>query len=215
VYGTPDAPALGRDLSIDTSYQDRLVLASSSSRARAPLACCFPYPAAYNVRAGKHWLVTGTASGYQHHIIPDPTAADPSTAQCIVSCDPALALRNSRAGDLPRTTVDPVTHTDVVTAPPTYDGAGAFRNPQMQFVIWQPEATCSSGPCVTRDMYFSFTETGGFQPTEIGLTTLAIMPQSIVFVRGINQLALPDAISQGLMMFDFATLSSNGVRVFN
>jgi hypothetical protein len=215
VYGTPDAPASGRDLPIDTSYQDRLVLEPSSSRARAPLACCFPYPAGYTVRAGKHWLVTGTASGYQHHIIPDPTAADPSTARCIASCDPALALRNSRAADLPQKTIDPVTKMEVVTATPAYDGAGAFRNAQMQFVIWQPAATCSSGPCVTLDMYFSFTETGGFQPTEIGLSTLAIMPQSIIFVPGINQLALPDAISQGLMMFDFATLSSNGVRVFN
>jgi hypothetical protein len=203
-YGTPDAPGPGRDFSVDTSYEDRLVLQPNPQiRAGAPLACCFPYPLAYTIRAGKQWLVSGSSTGYQHHIIPDPTAANPSTARCIFSCDHNLALRNSRAYALARGSAIPI-----------YDppGTGVFQNPQIRFVLWAPQ---KSDAVVDRDTFFTFIETGGFVALDVGLSTLPVMVQSVQFIRGIDQLALPDAVSQGLMLFDVGALSGNGVRVFN
>jgi hypothetical protein len=210
-YGTPDDPLPARDFIVDTSYEDRLVLQPDAlgQRAAAPLACCFPYPLAYTVRAGKQWLVTGGTTNYLHHIIPDPTAADPSTARCIVSCDTNLALRNSRAFEL--TPGSPI---------PTYDppGPGVFQNPELRFVLWapaKPETCTPPNVCVLRDSYFTFVETGGFVPLEVGLSTLPVIVQSVQFVRSLDELALPDSVSQGLMLFDVGALSSNGVRVFN
>jgi hypothetical protein len=206
VYGTPDVPGRGREFPIDTAFEDRLVLQPSTVRATAPLACCFPYPISYTVRAGKQWLVTGSATGYVHHEIPDPTAPNASTARCILSCDSNLELRNSRAVELARG--KPV---------PKYDDkVGVFRNPQVRFVLWGP-ANCPGPECRAqeRDTFFSFVETGGFIPLEVGLSTLPVMVQSVRFIRGLDQLALPDAVSQGLMLFDIGALSANGVRVFN
>jgi len=220
-YGTPADPRDGRDFTIDTAYEDRLVLQPLPARGNsgAPLACCFPYPISYTVRAGKQWLVTGSASGYQHHEIPDPTAPNRSTARCILSCDPSIQLRNARAVELSRTTVDPKTGASMPTVVPKYDddpGKGVFRNAQIRFVLWNP-VDCPPSGCQpqVRDTYFSFVETGGFVAIEAGLSTLPVMLQSIRFIRGIDQLAIPDSVSQGLMLFDLGLLSSNGVRVFN
>jgi hypothetical protein len=220
LYGTADVPRDGREFPIDTAYEDRLVLAPSLARKTAPLACCFPYPTSYTIRAGKQWLVTGSTTGYLHHEIPDPTAPNPSTARCILSCDKNLELRRSRAVELPRTMIDPAdpTKTRIIPTPaPKYDDkVGVFRNPQIRFVLWQP-VQCPDNKCPVqdRDTFFSFVESGGFVPLEIGLSTLPVMVGSVRFVRGIDQLALPDSVSQGLMLFDLGALSANGVRVFN
>ena len=72
----------------------------------APLACCFPYPVTYAVRGGSQWIVNGSFSSFEHHLIPDPNATDSSTAACIESCDPNLELLNGRA---PRRSITPAT----------------------------------------------------------------------------------------------------------
>jgi hypothetical protein len=219
-YGPPDVPTAGRDLEVDVSFQDHLVLKPNPNRGPgAPLECCFPYPTSYNVRVGKQWLVTGAATGYAHHIIPDPTAADPSAVRCINSCDPSLRLRNSRAVEVP--VPDPMS-SDPAKIPSFDDadkGPGApsdpriFRNAQIRFVLWKAEK-CTVDPCVTRGSKFSFVESGGFASIEIQLSTVPVLPQSIRFVRGISQLAIPDAVSQGLLLFDLNVMSSNGVKAF-
>lgn len=218
VYGTPDDPRDGRDLAVDTAFEDRLVLQTNAGRGTsgAQLACCFPYPPAYSVRAGKHWIVLGSASGYSHHIILDPTDPMPATAPCIRSCDPQLALRNGRAIELPRTMPDPKDPTKMMTVKtpvPGFDDdtPSVFRNAQIRFVIWGPEM-CTSGLCRQRDMYFQFAESGGFTPMEIGLSPIPVIVDSIRFVRGIDQLAVPDAVSQGLGLFDIGSLSANGTK---
>ena len=226
-YGTTDALRDGREFPVDTSYQDRLVLQRSSLRdsSGAPAACCFPYPVSYVVRAGKQWLVTAAAPQYMHHVIPDPTAPNPSTARCVLSCDPALALRNSRAVGLPLMVPDPADQTKLlprkvpILDDPLYQSLSPdqdpaiFQNAQIRFVIWNP-VMCADGSCVPRDTYFGFVETGGFMPMEIGLSTIPVLTQSIRFVRGIDQLAIADAVTQGLMLFDLNVLSANGVRSF-
>jgi hypothetical protein len=165
----------------------------------------------YTVRAGKHWVVVGSVIGYAHHVIPDPTAPSVSDARCILSCDPNLALRNSRAVGL-----DPFTPSADKPLP-KLDDKQVFRTPQIQLVVWNPAMpahACPDDPscALVRDMSFQFTETGGFVPIEIALSQGAVLAQSIRFVRGIDQLAIPDGASQGLLLFDLNALSTNGVR---
>jgi hypothetical protein len=56
-------------------------------------------------------------------------------------------------------------------------------------------------------MFFSFQEVGGFDPLLVSLSSTAlVLPESISFVPGLEQLAIPDPVSQGLMMFDINSL---------
>jgi hypothetical protein len=229
-YGTIDniigayntaGQAIARDFIIDRAFQDHLVLAPSPDRDSAdpqlnhvPIACCFPYPVSYVIRGGQQWIVSGSTSSFAHHIVPDPSLPDPSTGACMLSCDPNLVLRNGRAVGVPQPT-DPTQ----AGAIPGYNDPRTFRNSDFRFVVWNPAiANCSviagadagSGatqPCLRRDMNFSFQEVGGFDPLVITLSASAlILPESISFVPGLEQLAIPDPVSQGLMMFDLSTL---------
>jgi hypothetical protein len=101
---------------------------------------------------------------------------------------------------------------------PPYDDPRVFRNAQVRFVIWDPlvsdcgvtggaDAGGATQPCLRRDMHFSFQEEGGFEPLSVSLSATAlVMPQTITFVPGLEQLAVPDPVSQGLMLFDLNTL---------
>jgi hypothetical protein len=213
-YDTDTGEAIGRDFIVDRAYQDHLVFSPSTVRG-VPIACCFPYPVSYSIRGGKQWIVTGTANGFAHRVVPDPSLADPSTGACVLSCDPNLVLRNGRTLGIDR----PADLTDK-NAIPSFDDPRVFRNSEMRFVIWNPqESDCRpvaagdagrtgpAQPCLRRDMFFSFQEVGGFDPLLINLSATAlILPESISFVPGLEQLAIPDPVSQGLMMFDLNAL---------
>ena len=228
VFGTIQAPRVldggrpvGRDVVIEKSYQGRLSLRNTVSTKRdasggerhVPMACCFPYPVSYTIRAGNQWIVTGQVSGFAHRLIPDPNAktSNATDQACVVSPDPNLVLRNGRVQA--RLPSEPV---------PTYDDAtpekagvakttGVFYNAQLRFVLWDMQATCESPPCAgrVRDRFFSFQEVGGFAPMRLGLSsTQGIMPQSINYVRGLQMLAIPEPVTQGLMLFDLNRLST-------
>jgi len=202
-FGTIDAHSAGRDLQVKKAYEDRLELERSAD-APPPIGCCFPYPVTYAIRGGKQWIVYGTASGFQHHVIPDPAAADSSTAACVISCDPAKELRNGRV--LGRANSQPAPKYADFVAPGAAADPTLFRNPQLRFVVWHP--TCAPG-CLLRDTYFQFIETGGFSAIAILPPQNAlVLPQAIGFVRGLQQLAIPDAASQGLMLFDLNRLGT-------
>jgi hypothetical protein len=222
-YGTPDKPVVAsaeqikargldpnqtwfrRDLLVTKSFQDRLELQASFAPSltedpqAAPLACCFPYPITYAVRGGSQWIVFGSRVGFEHRLIPDPTAKDSSIAACIVSCDPNLELRNGRAA---RRSLD-------APIPPNSMGQPVFRNEALQFVVWDPAVLKCEGPCLQRDMAFSFQEVGGFGAMLVPLSSNSfVMPQAISFVPGLSQLAIPDATSQGLMLFDLRRIAT-------
>jgi hypothetical protein len=229
VFGTLEAPRVldngepvGRDIVIEKSYQGRLSLKPTIARRRVnetetrlvPIACCFPYPVAYTIRAGHQWIVTGQSTGFVHRLVPDPSESDPLKQACIESCDPNLRLRNARL--VARSPDDP----DGV---PTYDDAtpdgiknrspaGIFYNAQMRFVLWDIEgATCDPRPCSgrVRDRFFSFQEVGGFIPMRFGLSSSAlVLPQSVRYVRGLQMLAIPEPVIQGLMLFDLNRLAT-------
>jgi hypothetical protein len=219
-YGTPDKPAqlptkdqqlvkrgldtnqtwFRRDLLVTKSFQDHLELEPSFAGDGAPLTCCFPFPVTYQVRGGSQWVVNGSITSFEHHLIPDPTAADSSTAACTVSCDPNLVLRNGRA---PRRPASP-------TMVPNLGTDAVFRNQALQFVVWDPaQFNCTEPPCLQRDMAFTFQEVGGFSPMSVPLSANAlVLPQAITFVPGLSQLAIPDATSQGLILFDLTRIAT-------
>jgi hypothetical protein len=214
-YDARTGQAVSRDFIVESAYQDHLLLAPSSVRS-VPIACCFPYPVGYSVRGGKQWIVTGSVAGFAHHVIPDPSLPDPATAACVLSCDPTLGLRNGRTLGVDRP-ADPTQQPDAI---PPFDDARVFRNSALRFVVWNPTVSdCSPmlpgdagptgkpQPCVRRDMFFSFQEVGGFDPLLVSLSSTAlVLPESISFVPGLEQLAIPDPVSQGLMMFDINSL---------
>jgi hypothetical protein len=196
-----------RDLLVTKSFQDHLELEPSFTHKDAkgnvdgaPVTCCFPFPPTYALRGGSQWVVNGSVAGFEHHNIPDPNAVDSSTAACTVSCDPTLVLRNGR-----------VPRRGPTAATPNTGDPTVFRNQALQFVAWDPAVQCSNDqrPCLQRDMGFSFQEVGGFSPLSVSLsTTTLVLPQQVTFVPGLAQLAIPDATSQGLMLFDLRRITT-------
>jgi hypothetical protein len=228
VFGTVDAPRtldkgrpVGRDIVIAKSYQGRLSLKNtvatkvdaSMTERHVPITCCFPYPVAYTIRGGNQWIVTGTVSGFAHRLIPDPDVKTADQQACIEDTNPNLVLRNSRL--IARSPSDGV-------PAPTYDEAtpekagvaktpGVFYNAQMRFVLWDVQnGDCGDTTCAARvrDRFFSFQEVGGFAPMRFGLSTQLVMPQSIRYVRGLQMLAIPEPVNQGLMLFDLNRLAT-------
>jgi hypothetical protein len=206
-FGTPDnpSPAGLRDLEILEAYQDRLQLRSKRIPDPAhpetdnlSLTCCFPYQVTYTIRGANQWIVQGSQLPFEHHVITDPASSDPATARCVESCDPRLALRNGRARMFAYG--EPV---------PTFDDPRLFRNAVMRFAVWAPAPeTPPCTTCLRRDMAFAFTEVGGFVPLFVPVATNALVsPQSIEFIPGLEQLAVPDAISQGLILVDLSRLA--------
>ena len=231
VFGTIEAPRVldqgnpvGRDIAIAKSYQGRLALknsvaskvvgtdtAGNNTHRHVPVACCFPYPVAYTVRAGNQWIVTGQVTSFAHHLKPDTTVPNATEQACIEDPNPNLVLRNGRV--VARLKSDPVSVPTYDDATPEKAGAmkmpGVFYNAQLRFVLWDIEGdSCASKPCSgrVRDRSFSFQEVGGFAPMRFSLSTQVILPQSIHFVRGLQMLAIPEPVSQGLMLFDLNRL---------
>jgi DNA-binding beta-propeller fold protein YncE len=195
--------ALLREREIAKAYQDHLVLKPRQPPAGLgplPLTCCFPYPVTYTIRGGAQWIVTGSASGFEHHGAPDP-AADAATAPCVILPDdqyPNLRLRNGRARTL--------THADAAAGVPTWDDTRLFRNSQLRFGIWEPPGVLPDTPCdqcaIVRGLSFGFDETGAFVGLVAPLSSnYMVLPQSVQLVPSIERLAIPDAMSQGLIMF--------------
>jgi hypothetical protein len=225
VFGTLDAPRVldngdpvGRDIAIEKSYQGRLTLkktVAAKDGVPVPITCCFPYPLAYTIRAGKQWIVTGQASGFAHRLIADTSMSnDPIDQACKESDDPNLILRNGRL--LARSPADPEPVPSYDDATPEKAGRtkspGVFYNAQLRFVLWDTEGTtCMNPPCSgrVRDRFFSFQEVGGFIPMRFGLASnQVVMPQSVRYVRGLQMLAIPDAVAQGLILFDLDRLAT-------
>jgi hypothetical protein len=229
VFGTVDAPRVldagnpvGRDIVIQKSYQGKLSLKPSMAtkweyvgeglparQRHVPVSCCFPYPVAYTIRARQQWIVTAGVGGFAHRLIPDPAAAQlgPDQQACIESCDENLKLRNGRLKALiPCGAGETPPECDLA---PTYEHP-AFQNAQLRFAVWDIEGTnCKTPPCSgrVRDRYFSFQEVGGFVPMRLPLSSQSlVLPQSIRYVRGLDMLAIPDAVSMGLMLFDLNRL---------
>ncbi|HEY5242107.1 MAG TPA: hypothetical protein VIJ22_11600 [Polyangiaceae bacterium] len=176
--------------------------------------CCFHHQATFKVRTGGQWLTVGSATGLLHHV-----QADPSTNRCVLACNPADALENARAFDVPWGT-PPAKMGSAATgcAPPSMLPAGldrnsvlAMRNPMFSFVMWSGCAplTGNDHTETARDLVWKFSMRGGFSPVTVSLsqnTTTAVLPQSMRFIDSLGQLAVVDGAQQGLVLIDLNTL---------
>lgn len=183
-FGTAEAPTLGRDIPILEAYQDHVLLADAIGVAPGLAECCFPTLVGFTVRPGRQWVVEGSASGFLHHVIPDP-----ATGVCRNSCDPTRARLNGRV--LSTASVSGVDQS-------VFDGTfTAFVNPMFRFAITEsPDAPARRGH------QFRFTTQGGFSTLVISLVTetLDVQPQSMSFLPSTGEIFVADGSLEGLLV---------------
>lgn len=215
-----------RDFPILEAYDDKLVLGRfytpaegvrevvykdpSNANDLKMMACCFHNQARFRVRTGGTWSVVGNAPGggaglgFLNHGIAG------EGGRCSTSCDPREALLNGRVP-----AVSPTGQTA------SRDGALVMRNPMFSLRIdngytidpARAAAGATSGnrtpPGATpiapvRDTVYAFSTRGQFVPYTINIApqTTQVSPQSIRYVDTLGQLAVVDAVSQGLVLID-------------
>jgi hypothetical protein len=184
-FGEPETPTPARELRIVEAYEDRLVLAPLESASPDLADCCFPTLLSYAVRPGDEWIVTGSASGYDHAMRPDP-----QTGACRPACDPRLARLNGRvravSTDTPLKDGDPFAHAGV-----------AFRFAIVLPTTDDPRATLEP------DLAFRFTTQGPFTPLRVELTSdqrAAVQTQQLGFLPATDDLFLTDGGLEGLLL---------------
>jgi hypothetical protein len=222
-YLAPDDPnAVERDFPVLEAYDDRLVVGRyyrapadatgklkprqivskdpTNAEALRAMRCCFHHQVRFKVRSGGAWLATGTAVGYMHHVTKDAT-----TGACVESCDPREALLNSRAPALPR----PVDLAAGPATPPNRNSVLALRNPMFSIVVWDGIAEDRSDIVPTRDLVWKFTTRGQFVPLTVNLAaaTTAVSPQSMRFIDTLQQIAVVDGSTQGLVLIDLNSVA--------
>jgi len=217
-FGAADAESVKptRDFVILEAYEDRLELedtegvfsdANGDPRSALEAArCCFPTFLNYLVRPGDQWTVVGSASGYLHHVVPDPV-----TGACRTSCDPYKSRMNGRA----RRTDNGALATAV------HDGdATAFINQSLRFAVVDGKGTQPGFVLADktkdenrplRDTQFRVTTTGAFIPLTITLLsdTRDIAPVGITFIQPTGELAITDGALQGLLTISLANVATN------
>lgn len=220
IFGSPETPTPSREIRIEEAYQDHLVLAPSAV-GDAKIECCFPALVNFNVRARHQWLVQGDASGYLHHVIPDPV-----TGACRDSCDPDQSRLNGRLLEQPSG-----------AALDAGDPLG-FANPMFSFAISEgvctrteceelcplPCAECTTAECLAscdddgrapcelpsaRGDQFRFATQGAFIPLFVDLRgeTSDVQPQTIGFLPATGDVTVTDGSLEGLMFVNPASVS--------
>jgi len=185
------------------------------------ITCCFPTATAYTVRASNQWLLTGT-SGFGLHDM----AAESPGGRCVhtASCDPSKKYFGQRAFEVCDPT-DPTCKKDDPTVgcvgqvgKPPYPsdmnallpvepgGPGSeciFENLTSRFVVYRGAEPSRVG------MAFSWQTTGGFVPQTMTLLTQSssVSPQSLGYLPELGYLAVVDASTLGLVLFDLNSLA--------
>lgn len=232
--GDTDDLVTERDFEIVEATDDALTLAprgeTNAGRANARLRlarCCFPNGIRYKLRAGNQWVVSGTATGFQHPVIVDETDGDRS---CVFDPSPLASYQWGRAFEIsnnncevtdptaPRACgVGPRTSRDVVC---TYDGSSGavelggtaseciFSTLTKRFAIYRGLIPTA------RDSTFSMEVIGGFQGFGISLTSNSstVLPVSISEVGSLPLLGVVDSQNNGLVVLDL--LSSRVAQAF-
>jgi len=222
-FGAFDNPAglsKARDLSILRAYAGQLDITprfcqgGDCATTLAQMACCFPAGTAYTVRASHQWLLGGT--GGLHDIAVGPSGRCEHTA----SCDRRKQYFNSRAFEVcdSTRTFDANVDTDgecAVTNPnvgcvanelPVLPGSAAseciFEGLTSRFVVYRGAQPSALG------MTFSWQTTGGFVPQTMSLLpqSSAVSPQSLGYLPELGYLAVVDASTLGLLLFDLNSL---------
>jgi len=221
-FGTAEEPQRARDLVILEAYQGRLLVAPrdvDGEDARLVLDlldCCFGGEALeYRVRVGHQWVLSGSGSGVQHHVV-----ARGGDLRCVPDCNPRRQLLTSRTLEIVTAeALDPAEDSGVE---PCAEGEC------LVCVLDEPGPIAPGSPCVfdglttrfavyrgrrrsERDMAFSWQYSGGFAPlvASLATTSVDVSPLSMTFVPQIQELAVTDGSSQGLL---FVSLDSIAVH---
>jgi hypothetical protein len=212
VFGGADTPLPGREFVIAEAFQDHLTLRRGPfndannkqielvDTEGAPISvpaftqCCFPTQVHFNIRPGRQWVVSGSASGFMHHVV-----ADPASGRCRDSCARASQRLNGRVFEAPPMTEPksgaPSTPTVV------HDGeAFAFINPMFRFAILSSTSHASQ-----RDDQFRFATTGAFTPLLIPLSSdpsvqTLIQPVGMTIIPATNEIAVTDGLYSGMLV---------------
>lgn len=205
-FGTSDAPSETRDLRIREAYSDHLVVEPRAAGVTLDtVRCCFPTEQSYTIRGGDQWILIGkigSQSVFRHHMT---TAQD---GRCVRDCNPRRALLQGRAfqiatqaqadqcGSAGAPADCPIAGCVVDGEPVQSDNACVFSSLNARFAVYRGDAPSE------RDMYFSWTTTGGFSPLVADLTsqTTSTHPLAMKFVPQIGQLAVADGAAEGLAL---------------
>ncbi len=227
----PEVLSLSRDLSIIEAHGDHLLVTprcpplpdGTTDTSCDPavvlkdLRCCFPTGTAYTVRASHQWLLGSISSGAFSSGLNDlATGAD---GRCVhtASCDPRRKFFHVRAfevcnqsslakGDSCDSDDNvgcTVSKVPVEPVPKDPGNSCIFENLTSRFVVYR-----GAQPS-TRGMSFSWQTTGGFVPLAMSLSTSStqVSPQSMSFLPGYGYLAVVDASTLGLSLFDLNSLA--------
>jgi hypothetical protein len=227
LLGTAEAPNDRRALKVRISARSELTVKPVGNLSRADqeqvldlLACCFPEPVSYEVRASRHWIVRGSVTGFRHRV-----TTNPFTGECFVDrCNPLRARFVGRAFEIscpaegcPVDVEDglPVIGEAVngdacVTSNPGVDykvrgepGYGCvFSDQKTSFAIYRGLRKSE------RDMTFAWEAVGGFTAMAADLRLIGgaqTVPVSMSFVPELGALALTDGAQKGVA---FLPLSS-------
>lgn len=229
-FGNIDNPAalqVSRDLRIVRAFNDRLEVEPRNPNLATleGIDCCFPSGTAYTVRASNQWLLTASAG--LTDIGPDAEGRCVHTA----SCDPKKKYFRSRAfevctptetdlnpppddPEMPRAGFRRTRYcrednenlgcvVDQVPIGPAGDGSACiFENLTSRFVVYR-----GAQPS-TRGMTFTWQTTGGFTPMTMALVsqTNAVNPQGMAYLPEVGYIAVVDAASLGLVLFNLNSL---------
>lgn len=217
-FGAATVASPEREMRILEAYDNRLIVEPRNYQNDSPerrtqiqefMACCFPNPAPFQLRAGQQWLVEGSVTRSDH-----PIVASPADGRCELSCNPLFANRESRVFEIsceagcqaaaPERAPGPPTERDWACRvadvaggiAPTESGAACvFENLTTRFAIYRGQQPSS------RDMRFQWRTGGGFTPVRATLTTgprPSSDPARLRFSPQLNRLFVPDGSAPGL-----------------
>ena len=238
-FGPIEIPKNTRDLKIIEAYQDHLDIAlpdgfvadvsdaSKTVPVSAILDCCFPTLVGFNVRVGNQWAVSGTASGFMHHVIPttlESSTNDRAVGACRNSCDPRDARKNGRVRAVPHgmTPRDGDPHAFINTffrfaINEPADGSPFDTNPVLStdYVVENGQKKLTPAGEIKkadnrpeRGTFFQFNTQGMFKPLLVNLaaTTTEIQPQTIGFVPPTNEIVITDGSLEGIILLNAGRL---------
>jgi hypothetical protein len=222
----------GGALPVPESTTNRVVEPPNSSNSPFMRAtkCCFHSQVGFTVRAGGEWLAAGSVSSLLHHVTTD------ASNRCVLSCNPQEALLNSRSLGLYSENGSFV--------PPDRNSPLAMRNPMFAYYVTHAlgpnpalapndpnyPATCSilsptvpdggPPPCIVqrvpRDLSWEFSTSTGFTNQLVNLASggTQLIPQSMLFIPSLGQLAVVDGAQEGLVLIDLGTVAVTGSPFF-
>jgi hypothetical protein len=230
-FGTAASPNTKREFRVVHASRAQLVIDPrgfpNSEKLIELTTCCFPADISYDVRASNEWVVTGSASGYQHNevtITPNPNDPNkpwtgPDGTACALSNDAlksklrgrALEVSCSGAGCPPAIGVAGPGDTGCVFPAGAFNpvlgdpGAGRciFDGLKSNFVIYKGSTTS------LKNYEYDWTVIGGFSSLSINLsatTDTNTSPLAMVYSPARGALLVADGSTKGIVTVDLSTL---------